>query len=67
MAKDHIWVSGVYPQCNNKEFSFLRNINVDSIARINNKIYTLNNGKLQYSNLYGNNKTTEKIIFTENT
>ena len=60
MAKDHIWVSDVYPQCNNKEFSFLRNTSVDCIARINNKIYTLNNGKLQYSNLYGNNKAYEK-------
>ena len=60
MENDHIWVSGVYPECNNKEFSFLRNISADSIARINNRIYTLNNGKLQYSDLYGNNKATEK-------
>lgn len=60
MGKDHIWESSIYPECNSNSFSFLRSLSSDYLARINNKLYTLNNGKLQYTDLYGNNKAVEK-------
>lgn len=61
MGKDHIWTNGLYPECNSDYFKFLRNnYSINSIARIDDKIYILDNGNLSYVDLYGNNKTIEK-------
>lgn len=61
MGKDHTWPNDLYPECNSDYFKFLRNnYSMNSIARIDDKIYILDNGKLSYVDLYGDNKTIEK-------